>query len=456
MSRSRIVAALGTLGAALLVSAAIAIALPAQADGTVTATFSKDSDWGTGYQAKYTVTNGSSTAISSWTVAFDLPGGLSLGTYWDSLMSASGQRVTAKNREYNGTVAPGASVTFGFIVTGGSGAPTGCTINGAACGTGSGGGGGTPSPSPTRSPSPSPTTGGGGGTGSTLAVAPYIDMGEWPTPVLSSVASASSLSSFTLAFVTSAGCKASWFNAYDPRSAWGLDEINAIRSRGGDVKISFGGASGIELAQACSTVDSLTAEYQAVVSAYKLKYADFDIEGSAVAEPASVSLRSQAMARLQAANSGLRISLTLPVLPSGLTADGVNVVRAARDAGVNLDVVNIMAMDYYQGSDHADQAIAAANATFSQLKSLYPGKSDAQVWRLLGITPMLGQNDDGGVFNQADARQLLSFAQSKHVGELAFWEVGRDANACTGALYRCTNISQQPYEFSKIFAGYPG
>jgi hypothetical protein len=63
------------------------------------------------------------------------------------------------------------------------------------------------------------------------------------------------------------------------------------------VKISFGGASGIELAQACSTVDRLFAEYQAVVSAYSLKYVDFDIEGAATADPASFNRRSQAIAR---------------------------------------------------------------------------------------------------------------------------------------------------------------
>jgi Cellulose binding domain len=455
LTRSRIVATLAALGSALLIGAALAITIPAQAAGTVTATFTKDSDWSTGYQAKYTITNGSASTLTGWTVAFDLPAGLTMGTYWDALVSTGGQHVTATNRNYNGTIGAGASVTFGFIVNGGSGSPTGCTINGASCA-----GGGAPSPSPTagpsRSPSPGPTPTGGGGGGAALPVAPYIDMGSWPTPVLSDVATASTLRGFTLAFVTSAGCRASWFNAYDPRSAWGLDQINVLRSRGGDVKISFGGASGIELAQACSSVTALTAEYQAVVTAYALKYIDFDIEGAAVAEPASIARRSQAMAALQAANGGLKVSLTLPVLPSGLTADGVNVVRAARDAGVNLDLVNIMAMDYYQGSDHADQAIAAANATFGQLRSLYPAKSDAALWRMLGVTPMLGQNDDGGIFNQADARQLVAFAQGRHLGELAFWEVTRDRNACTGALYMCTNISQQPYEFSKIFAGYTG
>ena len=85
-----------------------------------------------------------------------------------------------------------------------------------------------------------------------------------------------------------------------------------------------------------------------------------------------------------------------------------------------------------------------------------PARTDAQVWRMVGVTPMLGQNDDGHTFDQADARQLVTFAGANHLGMLAFWETTRDRNACTGALYRCTNIAQAPYEFSRIFAGYAG
>jgi Cellulose binding domain/Fibronectin type III domain/Glycosyl hydrolases family 18 len=532
--RSWLVPLLAVAAASALFATGLAIAGTAQAAGTVTATFSKDSDWGTAYQAKYTITNGTSASISSWSVTFDLPAGLTLGSYWDALMSSNGQHITASNREYNGTVAAGASVSFGFLVNGGSGAPTNCLVNGAACATGGGGssggtGDGTAPSAPgnlhstgvtassvslawnaatdnvgvtgyriyqgstlastvtgtsatisglaagttysftvkatdaagnlsaasnTVTATTSASSGGGGGT--TLATAPYIDMGSWPTPVLGDVATASTLKNFTLAFITSAGCKASWFNAYDPRSGWQLDQINAIRSRGGDVKISFGGASGIELAQACGSVNALTAEYQAVVSAYSLTYIDFDIEGSAVAEPASISLRSQAMKALQSANPNLKISLTLPVLPSGLTADGLNVVRSAVSAGVTLDVVNVMAMDYYQSGDYGDFAIQAAQSTYNQLASIFPGKTSAQLWRMVGVTPMLGQNDDGHVYDKSDASQLVAFAKTNHLGELAFWEVTRDRNACTGALYMCTNIAQSPYDFSKIFAGYTG
>ncbi len=287
-------------------------------------------------------------------------------------------------------------------------------------------------------------------------VAPYVDMGSWPTPSLTDMASAGNLKDFTLAFVTSAGCKASWFNAYDPRAAWAKDQIDAIRAAGGDVKISFGGASGIELAQACTDADSLFAEYDAVVNAYGLTYVDFDIEGAAVADPASVQRRSLALARLQQAHPGLRISLTLPVLPEGLTSDGLNVVKSAIDAGVDLDLVNVMAMDYYRGVDYGDAAVQAAQSTHDQLAALYPGRSDDRLWAMVGVTPMIGQNDDGHVFDQNAARRLVAFAQAKHLGMVAFWEETRDRNACNGALYKCTNVPQSPYEFSRIFAGYTG
>ncbi|GAA0604474.1 chitinase [Kutzneria viridogrisea] len=293
--------------------------------------------------------------------------------------------------------------------------------------------------------------------GAALPVAPYVDMGAWPTPSLSAMAKAGGLKGFTLGFVTSAGCKASWFNAYDPRAGWQADEIAKIRSAGGDVKVAFGGASGIELAQACTEVNALAAEYSAVVKAYGLKYIDLDIEGAAVADPTSIQRRSQALSQVQKANPGLKVSLTLPVLPNGLTTDGLNVVKAAKSAGVDLDMVNIMAMDYYQGpGDQGAKAISAAKATQAQLKSLY-GLSDAAAWQKVGLTPMIGVNDSGNeIFTQANAGAVVAFAKSVHLGMLSFWEQGRDANACNGPLYKCTNIAQQPYEFSKIFAGYAG
>lgn len=48
----------------------------------------------------------------------------------------------------------------------------------------------------------------------------------------------------------------------------------------------------------------------------------------------------------QARNPGLTLSYTLPVLPAGLTADGVKLLQSCVANGVRVDVVNLMTMDY--------------------------------------------------------------------------------------------------------------
>ena len=77
---------------------------------------------------------------------------------------------------------------------------------------------------------------------------------------------------------------------------------------------------------------------------------------------------------------------------------------------------------------------------------------------MVGVTPMIGQNDAGDeVFGISDAQQLISFAGQNHLSELGFWAVTRD-QPCTGGggLSTCTEISQTPYQFSKLFAGFTG
>ncbi|MFI5493428.1 cellulose binding domain-containing protein [Actinoplanes sp. NPDC051859] len=458
------------------VVAALAATSPStKAAGGLIATFAKDSDWGTGYQARYVIRNTGGSAVTGWKVAFGLPASAKLGSTWDASVTTAGGTSTAANRAYNATIPAGATAEFGFIVAG-SGDPTSCTINGAPCG-----GGSAPTAVPTTAPTTTPPTtappatkppttiappttpptttappsNGGGGD---VRVAPYVDMGLLSngSTTLAQLAASGNVKSYSLAFVTGAGCKASWFGAFDPRSGKFRDQIDALRAGGGDVRVSFGGATGVELAQACTDVKQLQAEYQAVVSAYDLKYIDLDVEGAASADAASIARRSTALAALQRANPGLKISLTLPVLPEGLTNDGLNVVRSAKNAGVDLDLVNIMAMDYGRaGQDYGDLAIQAVRSTKDQVKSIY-GIGDAAAFRKVGVTPMLGKNDDNGTFDQSDAKDLLAAANRDKLGFVSFWEVNRDRNACSGALFQCTNVPQTPFEFSKIFAGFRG
>jgi chitinase len=138
--------------ALLTCTAAAALALTATTSAYAagpTATFAKVSDWGSGFEGRYTITNGGATTITGWSVQFDLPAGTAVGTFWDALLTASASHYAFTNRDYNGTVGPGASVSFGFVGSG-PGGPANCTLNGAPCGAG------TPQPPSSQPPSSQP------------------------------------------------------------------------------------------------------------------------------------------------------------------------------------------------------------------------------------------------------------------------------------------------------------
>ena len=145
---------------AVAFAAVASLTLPqlAHAAGTPTAAFSKDSGWGTGYQGKYTITNGGSTTLTSWKIEVDVPAGGSISSAWDAALTHSGQHYTFTNQSYNGTIAPGASVSFGFNGAPESATPANCTLNGQPCTGGGGGGTDTTPPSTPRSPHVTGTT----------------------------------------------------------------------------------------------------------------------------------------------------------------------------------------------------------------------------------------------------------------------------------------------------------
>ncbi|MEV5664594.1 glycoside hydrolase family 18 chitinase [Streptomyces flaveolus] len=128
--RHRAAALAATL--ALPFAGLVGLASPAQAATSATATFAKTSDWGTGFGGSWTVKNTGTTTINSWTVEWDFPSGTKVTSAWDATVTNSGDHWTAKNVGWNGTLAPGASVSFGFNGTG-SGSPSGCKLNGGSC-----------------------------------------------------------------------------------------------------------------------------------------------------------------------------------------------------------------------------------------------------------------------------------------------------------------------------------
>jgi len=462
------------------------------------ASYQPGTSWGTGYDGQYTITNPGTAAVTGWTLAFTLPQGTNVSSLWDGSYTDNGGQVTVKNDGWDATIQPGGTETVGFVTSssGPAGQPAGCTVNGVSCqgataGTASPSASGPASAAPTASATPAPTSSASAAPTDSVSAspaasatassnpsngapsvglagfAPYVDTSLYPPFGLVSTAQATGVKQFNLAFVVSGGsggCTPEWGGVTaigaDPVAA----QIGALRAIGGDVRISFGGEAGSELAITCTSVSQLEAAYQQVISAYDVNKIDFDIEGAAVDNTAANARRDQALAALQARDPGLQVSFTLPVLPSGLTSDGDAVLTGAVQAGVNISAVNVMAMDYGDGAapnpsgQMGTFAIDAATATDAQVASAL-GISDDAAWSKVAVTPMIGVNDTSDeIFTVANAQQLAAFAASKHLAWLSMWSAARDTEcpggAATSAQPTCSSIVQTPDEFMDTLNAY--
>ncbi|HEX5888222.1 MAG TPA: carbohydrate-binding protein [Pyrinomonadaceae bacterium] len=296
--------------------------------------------------------------------------------------------------------------------------------------------------------------------------APYVDMGLTVSWQLLTIQQQSGIKVFTLGFIVgNGGCTPTWggvgatvANDTLPNGTTILSLVQGIRAAGGDVIISFGGASGTELALGCTTVSSLQAAYQSVLNKYSVNSStpvrlDFDIEGGATTDQASINRRNQALVGLKAANPNLVISYTLPVLPTGLVASGVNILNSVKAAGLNVNVINVMAMDYGSANDNGGQmglsATQAAANTHNQVVA-------AGLTASIGVTPMIGINDvNTEIFQLSDAQMLLDFANANsYITRLSMWSVARDNGSCPNQGFAspvCSGISQSNWAFSNIF-----
>lgn len=305
-----------------------------------------------------------------------------------------------------------------------------------------------------KAPQPAPAEPVVAETTRSTAFTPYVDTSLTPAYDMLDTLEKTGVKTFNLAFITSGGgCEPKWGGFGDLGGDPVAERIPEVRKAGGDVRVSFGGAGGTELGVACDSTDALAAAYGKVVDAYRLTKVDFDIEGDALSDTEANTRRARAVARLQEEYPGLDVSFTLPVTPDGLTPDGVGLVKNAKENGVEISAVNIVATDpgtSYSGGA-GGYAVDAATATQTQLKKALE-LDDTAAWRTVAVTSAVGANGvPSEVFKVDDAERLVKFAETKHLGRLST----RSATACGGdawdsTRHMCDSAEREPTDLTKL------
>ncbi|MGO9270243.1 MAG: Ig-like domain repeat protein, partial [Terriglobia bacterium] len=291
---------------------------------------------------------------------------------------------------------------------------------------------------------------------------------------------------FTMAFLQAATANAGSCTVYwngsssTPVAATGTyaTGIANLRSYGGDVIPSFGGSAADtypfeELADSCQTVSSIAAEYERVITTLNVTRIDLDTEEDSLNNTAGIDRRNKAIAMVQqwAAQNGRSVEwvYTLPTNVAGLDAGvwgsnyttGAGVLLNAVENGTRIDRVDIMTFDFYDAQSYACQAgqgpahemgqdtMTAVGHVYDTLHELYPNKTSAQIWGMIGFCEDVGKDDFGAceTYYTYDATNNMAWGVSNGLGLMTFWNYSRD-KANTGG-------SGTPiYSFSHIYDNY--
>ncbi len=110
------------------------------------------SNWGSGAEVALTIQNISTTAVRNWTLQFDFPG--TIGDFWNGSLTraTTSPRYRVTPAAWNTSIAPGATISLGFIVQPGTATPTLQNLVMSP-----GGSAPVPTPTPVSTPTPVPT-----------------------------------------------------------------------------------------------------------------------------------------------------------------------------------------------------------------------------------------------------------------------------------------------------------
>lgn len=314
----------------------------------------------------------------------------------------------------------------------------------------------------------------------TRLAAPYIDMSSWVdtssayslsgAPDLGRLHDETGFKYFNLGFIQpdtntplSEDGNIRWgWGGYYVLSKQGSNGTNAqykgivqslinLRSRGGDFAISVGGQVGAAPWVVTQNQTALENFYLDIIGTYELKRLDLDIEESNQ-DYNQNAINAKAIKNIQD-KTGVEITLTIPIMPSGWQEKQIKIIQAYLEAGVDISLINSMTMCYgtgvYENEDYGTASVRAIDNSIKQLKAIYSNYgfnlTNEEAYLKTGATFSIGyENSYYPTFTTEMAKTIVNDANKHKYGMVSFWSMGRDA-----ILESNKDISKQ-YTFSDV------
>ncbi|MGZ0149249.1 cellulose binding domain-containing protein [Kribbella sp. WER1] len=482
------------------ITAVVVALLTAQAASAagITASFTKVSDWGSGFEGKVTVTNGTTSSLSTWSVALDFPSGYSVTSTWDANHSSSGQTHTFTPPSWAGPLAPGATVSFGFNGSPGNFAGiASCRLNSGSC---SGGGGGTAPGAPSglsgtasassvsltwsaasgatsynvyrngtkvgspagtsytdsglsastaysyqvsasnsagegpKSSSISVTTGTSGGNTGTKQAAPYLYVGWGDPPNPATVMNATGIKWFTMAFVNSSG-------GCNP--AW--DGSRPLQGGADASTIAAIRAAGGDVVPSFggwsgNKLGPNCGTPEALAGAYQQVINAYGLKAIDIDIENSDEFENEAV-QDRILNALKIVKQNNPgietIVTFGTSTTGPNYYGNRlidRSKELGANIDVFTLMPFDFGSSNIYNDTVGASQGLNNKLKATFGWSTAEAYAHQGISGMNGLSDQQEMTSTATWQNITNWAKSNGLGRLAFWSVNRDRGCAGGGV----------------------
>ncbi|WP_090620174.1 PKD domain-containing protein [Natrinema salaciae] len=210
-------------------------------------------------------------------------------------------------------------------------------------------------------------------------------------------------------------------------------EIQTLQDEGIEVWLSIGGWQGRTVARDAGSATELKDAYAEILDTFGVTHIDIDDENAAGRDQPIYELRNEALALLQDERPAVTVGYTVPADENGIAesshAQARTWVRDAAEKGVDLEYVNIMTM--VMNPTTSDKIVSACEGTVAFLEEVYPTKSTAECWAMLGNTPDVSEES----VTPDVAREIVEFAADRGMGLLSYWALYNDPDGTFSEIY---------------------